>query len=92
MWYGSGTDLSDMRIFTWASSGELFEEVEKSTETLDVIERSSVKVVGHSYGSSKARPYRPQPTDITFLPWPRSACGTGQRRATVWVQLEEARN
>lgn len=45
---------SDTDIFTWASFRELFEEVEKSRETLAVIERSSVKVVGRSYGSSKA--------------------------------------
>lgn len=73
--------------FTWASLRELFEEVEKSTETLAIMERSSVKVVARSYGSSKAISYHLQHTDITLPPWPLSACDTGQRegqwRATV---------
>lgn len=79
--------LSD--TFTWASLRELFEEVEKSTETLAIMERSSVEVVGRSYSSSKAISYHLQHTDITLPPWPLSACDTGQRegqwRATVWL-------
>lgn len=89
-------DLSDTDIFTWVSLRELFEEVEKSTETLVVIERSSVKVIGRSYGSSKPISYHLQHTDIALPLWPLSACGTGQLegqwRATVWAELEEARN
>lgn len=78
-----------MGIFTWASLRELFKEVEKSTETPVIMERSSVKVVGRSYGSSKAISYHLQHTNITLPLWPLSACGTGQiegqLRATVWL-------
>lgn len=73
----------------WASSRELFEEVEESTETRAIMERSSVKVVRRSYGSSKAISYHLQHADITLPLWPLSACDTGQRegqwRATVWL-------
>ena len=86
--------LSD--TFTCASLRELFEEVEKSTETLALMERSSVKVVGRSYGSSKAISYHLQHTDITLPPWPLSACDTGAERRTVeghcLAELEEAGN
>lgn len=93
VWYGSRMDLSDTGTFTWVSLRELFEEVEKSTETLAIMERSSVKVVGRSYGSSKAIPYHLPHTDITLPLWPLTACGTGQRvEGQCLAELEEARN
>lgn len=86
-------DLSDTGTLTWASLRELFEEVEKSTETLAIMDRSSVKVVGRCYGSSKAISYHLQHTDITLPLWPLSACGTGQRvEGHRLAELEEARN
>lgn len=63
--------------------------MEKSTETAAIMQRSSVKVVRHSYGSSKAISYHPEHADITLPPWPLLPCDTGQRegqwRATVWL-------